>query len=104
MRRRARDAAAMLDLLGDVARQAVDALGRAARVADLPAAVVDPAHRAARPHDAVLDVELAVLRRPLPGLLRDRPVRRMHHLGHRLGAHQLIGRDGRRSSCAAGLT
>ncbi len=88
------DARAMLDLLGDVARQAVDALGRAARAADQACAVVDPAHLAVRTHDAVVDVELAVLPEALPGLLRERPVWRMDHLGLQLRVRdQLLRRE-----------
>ena len=55
--RQARDARAVLELLGHVAREAVDALGAAVAAAHQLAARVDPALAAGRHDDAVIEIE-----------------------------------------------
>ena len=81
----------MADLLGDVARHAVDAIGHAGAIAHDVAAVVDPALAAVRAQHAVFDVERPAFgEHRAPGGEHRRPVVGMHHVDPQVAVGQEI--------------
>src|SRR3954467_9403880 len=71
---------ALLCLLGNVARDAVDALDRAVGRLDCARSLVDPAHLAVRQSAAVFDVEWRPAAQASPGGLERRAIFGMREL------------------------